>query len=185
VSKRKSKRERSGSKTTSDHPRDIAELAALVVSSFAPHEPGGEENGTLMIFVWQDCAMTIKFPSGRRMYVQPGDGQSLDSTVHEIAVQAITKYCQGAGIAVAEIRVHMVPPEASTSEQIFAWFQSMQKLEGGNSQRHRTGSGRWCRWTRSGVECQRLSRREAPRAFLFKPTTDPVVRLYCQRRPRL
>jgi len=125
VPKKRTKRERSGSKTTSDHPRDIAELAALVVSSFAPHEPGGEENGTLMIFVWQDCAMTIKFPSGRRMYVQPGDGQSLDSTVHEIAIQAITKYCQGAGIAVAEIRVHMVPPEASTSEQIFAWFQSI------------------------------------------------------------
>ena len=124
MSKRKTKRERSDSKTTPDHPRDIADLAALVVSNLTSHEPG-EEDGTLMIFVWRDCAMTIKFPSGRRMYVQPGDGQSLDSTVHEIAVQAITKYCQGAGIAVAEIRVHMVPPEASTSEQIFAWFQSI------------------------------------------------------------
>jgi hypothetical protein len=103
----------------------IAELAALVVNSFTPHEPGGEENGTLMIFVWRDCAMTIKFPSGRRMYVQSGEGQSLDSTIHEIAVQAITKYCQGAGIAVAEIRVHMVPPEASTGEQIHAWLQAL------------------------------------------------------------
>ena len=125
MSQEKINAEHSGSKAMPNHPRDIAELAALVVSRFAPHEPGGEENGTLMIFVWQDCAMTIKFPSGRRMYVQPGDGQSLDSTVHEIAVQAITKYCQGAGIAVAEIRVHMVPPEASTGEQIFAWFQSI------------------------------------------------------------
>jgi len=122
VSKKKTKRKCTGSKTTPEHPRDIAELATLVVSSFTPHEPRGEENGTLMIFVWRDCAMTIKFPSGQRMYVQPGDGQSLDSTVHEIAVQAITKYCQGVGIAVAEIRVHMVAPEASTSEQIFAWF---------------------------------------------------------------
>jgi hypothetical protein len=125
VSKRKSKRERFDSKTAPDHPRDISELAALVVSSFTPHEPIGEENGTLMIFVWRDCAMTIKFPSGRRMYVQPGDGQSLDSTVHEIAVQAITDYCEGAGIAMAEVRVHMVPPDARTSEQIFAWFQSI------------------------------------------------------------
>ena len=63
-------------------------------------------------------------PEWSEDHVQPGNGQNR-STVHEIAVQAITKYCQGAGIAVAEIRVHMVPPEASTSEQIFAWFQSI------------------------------------------------------------
>ncbi len=125
MSKRKTKRTRSGSKTTPDHPRDIAELAALVVSSFTPDETGGEENGTLMIFIWRDCAMTFKFPSGRRMFVQPGDGQSLDSTIHELAVGIITKYCQGAGIAVAEVRIHMVPPEASTGEQIFAWFQAI------------------------------------------------------------
>jgi hypothetical protein len=124
VSKKKTKPKRSDSETTPKHPRDIADLAALVLSN-VPTDDSGEVNGTLMIFVWRDCAMTIKFPSGRRMYVPPGHGQSLDSTVHEIAVQAITHYCQGAGIAVAEIRVHMVPPEASTSEQIFAWFQSI------------------------------------------------------------
>jgi hypothetical protein len=24
-----------------------------------------------MIFVWRDCAMTVKFPSGEKMYVAP------------------------------------------------------------------------------------------------------------------
>jgi hypothetical protein len=37
----------------------------------------------------------------------------------------VREAAQGAGIAVAEIRVHMVPPEPSTGEQIFAWFQSI------------------------------------------------------------
>lgn len=101
--------------------RELTELAAVLVTDLND----GDKSESLMIFVWRDCAMTINFLSGRRMYVPPGHGQSLDSTVRQIAVQAITKYCQGAGIAVAEIRVHMVPPEASTSEQIFAWFQSI------------------------------------------------------------
>lgn len=124
MSKKKTKRKRSGSKAMPKHPRDIADLAALVLSNLTTDDPG-EGNGTLMISVWRDCAMTIKFPSGRRMYVSPAHRQSLDATVHQLAVEAITKYCQGAGIAVAEIRVHMVPPEASTGEQIFAWFQSI------------------------------------------------------------
>ncbi len=68
--------------------------------------------------------MTIKFPS-EKMYVAPGDGHTLDSTIHEVAVGAITEYCQGAGIAAAEIRIHIVPPELSAGDQIFAWFQSI------------------------------------------------------------
>jgi hypothetical protein len=123
VSKRETKRKRSGSATTSKHPRDIADLAALVLSNVTTDDPG-DANGTLMIFVWRDCAMTIKFPSGRRMYASPRHGQNLDST-HRFAVEAIGTYCQSAGIAVAEIRVHKVPPEARTRDQIFAWFQSI------------------------------------------------------------
>jgi hypothetical protein len=120
--KRKAKRKRSGSKTTPGHPRDLADLAALVLGNLTTDDPG---NGALMVFVWRDCAMTVKFPSGRRIYAPPGHGQSLDSTVHQIAVEAITEYCQGAGIAVAEIRVHMVPSELSTGEQIQAWLQAL------------------------------------------------------------
>jgi len=45
-----------------------------------------------MIFVWRDCVMTIKFPSGRRMYASPRHGQNLDSTVHKLAVAAISTY---------------------------------------------------------------------------------------------
>ncbi|HEY1465036.1 MAG TPA: hypothetical protein VGF44_16585 [Terriglobales bacterium] len=51
-----------------------------------------------------------------------------DSTVHELAVGAIRNYCEGDGIAVAEIRVHMVPPELSTGDQILAWFQSIPSI---------------------------------------------------------
>ena len=109
---------------TPEHPRDIAELAALVVGNLTSDEPG-EAGRSLMIFVWQDCAITVKFPGGEKEYFAPDHGHTIDCTVHEVAVGAITEYCQGAGIAVAEIRVHMVPPEASTSEQIFAWFQSI------------------------------------------------------------
>ena len=108
---------------TPEHPRDIAELAALVVGNLTPHGRG-DESRSLMIFVWRDCAMTVKFPS-EKMYVAPGHGQTLDSTIHEVAVGAITEYCRGAGIAVAEIRIHMVPPELSAGDQIFAWFQSI------------------------------------------------------------
>jgi hypothetical protein len=122
MSQEKTSFERSGSKTTPDHPRDIAELAALVVSNLTSHEPGAED-GTLIVFIWRDCAMTIKFPSGQKMYVYPGNGYTVDSAVHQLAVGAITKYCQEAAIAVAEIRVHMVPPELSTGNQIFAWLQ--------------------------------------------------------------
>lgn len=121
MSKRKGKR--SGSATTPKHPRDSADLAALVLSDVTTDDPG-EANRTLMIFVWRDCAMAIKFPSGRRMYASPRHGQNLDST-HKFAVETISTYCQSAGVAVAEIRVHMVPPEASTREQILAWFQSI------------------------------------------------------------
>lgn len=124
MSKKKTKRKRSGSKATPKHPRDIADLAALVVGNLTTHEPR-EEGRSVMIFVWRDCAMTIKFPSGRRMYVPPGHGHTLDHTLHEFAVGAITDYCRGAGIAVAEIRIHMVPPELSVGDEIFAWFQSI------------------------------------------------------------
>jgi hypothetical protein len=124
MSKQKTKRKRSGSQATPDHPRDIAELAALVVGNLTRHERG-DESRILMIFVWQDCAMTVKFPDDEKMYFVPGPGHTIHRTVHEVAVGVITEYCQGAGIAVAEIRVHMVPPEASTGEQIFAWFQSL------------------------------------------------------------
>jgi hypothetical protein len=37
--------------------------------------------------------MTVKFPSGRRMYAHPGHGHTLDSTIHEFAVGAITEHC--------------------------------------------------------------------------------------------
>lgn len=68
--------------------------------------------------------MTVKFPS-EKMYVAPGHVHTLDATIHEVAVAAITGYCRGAGIAVAEIRIHIVPPELSTGDQILAWFQSI------------------------------------------------------------
>lgn len=113
---------------TPEHPRDIADLAALVVGHLGPHESEEEEDGTLMIFVWRDCAMTIKFPSGRRMYARSQHGHTLDSMVDEFAVGVITEYCQSAGIAIAEIRVHKAPTEASSPEQIFAWFQSIPDI---------------------------------------------------------
>jgi hypothetical protein len=124
MSQEKINAEHSGSKAMPNHPRDVAELAALVVGNLTSDEPG-EAGRSLMIFVWQDCAITVKFPGGEKEYFAPDHGHTIDCTVHEVAVGAITEYCQGAGIAVAEIRVHMVPPEASTSEQIFAWFQSI------------------------------------------------------------
>ncbi|HSY99995.1 MAG TPA: hypothetical protein VK788_10885 [Terriglobales bacterium] len=124
MSQEEIKTEHSGSKATPTHPRDIADLAALVAGHLTSHEPG-EEAGTVMIFVWRDCAMMVKFPSGRRMYAPAGHGHTLDSTVHEFAVGAITDYCEGAGIAMAEIRVHMVPLELSTGEQIHAWLQAL------------------------------------------------------------
>jgi hypothetical protein len=76
MSQEKINSEHSGSKATPNHPRDIAELAALVVSNLICDEPGGE-GGTLIISVWRDCAMTIKFPSGRKMHVSPGHGHTL------------------------------------------------------------------------------------------------------------
>jgi hypothetical protein len=109
-----------------EHSRDIAELAALVVSdltSVGPEEGGG----SLIVFVWRDCAMTIKFPSGRRMYAHSRDVHTLDSMVHEAAI-GITEYCRSAGIAVPEIRVHKVPPEAKTREQISAWFEAIPDI---------------------------------------------------------
>lgn len=121
--KKSTKHERSGSKSTPDHPRDIADLAALVVGNLTPYEPG-HESRSLMIFVWRDCAMTVKFPS-EKIYVAPGHGHTLDGTIHEVAVGAITEYCRGAGIAVAEIRIHIVPPELSTGDQVLDWFQSI------------------------------------------------------------
>jgi hypothetical protein len=124
MSQEKINAEHFGSKAMPNHPRDIAELAALVVGNLTSDEPA-EAGRSLMIFVWQDCAMTIKFPGGEKMYFVPDHGHTIHRTVHEVAVGAITEYCQGAGIAVAEIRIHMVPPEASTGEQIFAWFQSI------------------------------------------------------------
>ena len=108
--KRKAKRKRSGSKTTPGHPRDLADLAALVLGNLTTDDPG---SGTLMVFVWRGCAMTVKFPSDRRIYAPPGHEQSLDSTVHQIA---------------AEIRVHMVPSELSTGEQIQAWLQALPRI---------------------------------------------------------
>jgi len=68
--------------------------------------------------------MTIRFPSGRRMYAR-SDGHTLDSMVHELAVGAITAYCRSAGIGEAEIRVYKVPPDAITPQQVFAWIQSV------------------------------------------------------------
>ena len=61
------------------HPRDIADLAALVLSSFKTDD-AREGNRTLMIFVWRDCAMTVKFPSGRKNICLARGGQTLDST---------------------------------------------------------------------------------------------------------
>lgn len=120
-------RERCAPNKTPEHPRDIAELVALVVGNLASHEPG-QEGGTVMIFAWRDCAMTVKFPSGRRMYAHQGHGHSLDSTVHELAVGAITEYCQGAGIAIAEIplcdfgtldlKSHLITTTADTNNVI-------------------------------------------------------------------
>jgi hypothetical protein len=124
MSKEKINAEHSGSKAISNHPRDIADLSALVVGNLTSNEPGAAGR-SLMIFVWQDYAMTVKFPDGGKMYFVPGPGHTLHSTVHEVAVGAITEYCQRAGIAVVEIRIHIVPPEASTGEQIFAWFESI------------------------------------------------------------
>jgi hypothetical protein len=126
MSKQKTNRKRSkrsGPKTP-EHPCDIAELAALVVGNLTSHGPG-EEDATLIIFVWRDCAVTIKFPSGRKMCVSPGPGFTLDRAVHELAVAAISEYSEAGAFSVGEIRVHMVPSEARTSEQIFAWFQSI------------------------------------------------------------
>lgn len=123
MSKKNTKRKRADSKARAEHPRDIAELAALVVGSLMPDEPG-DEGRSLMIFVWRDCAMTIKFPS-KKIHVAPGHEHTLDATIHDVAVGAITEYCRGAGIAVVEIRIHVVPPELSTSDQVFAWFQSI------------------------------------------------------------
>jgi len=123
VSKRNKKGEGSDLKTAPGHPRDIADLAALVVGNLTPHAPR-DESRSLMIFVWRDCAMTVKFPS-EKMYVAPGHEHTLDGTIHEVAVGAITEYCRGAGITVAEIRIHIVPPELNTGDQIFAWFQSI------------------------------------------------------------
>ena len=71
MSKENISRDPCASNKTPEHPRDIAELAALVVGNLAPHQPG-DESKSLMIFVWRDWAMTVKFPSGRRMYVPPG-----------------------------------------------------------------------------------------------------------------
>lgn len=127
MSKKRTKRKRADAKSRPDHRRDIAELAALVVGRLTSNESGAED-GTVMIFVWRDCAMTLKFPSGQRMYAYSEHGQTLNSTVHELAVGALTAYCRGAGIAVAEIRVHMVPSEARTHEQIFAWLQSIPSI---------------------------------------------------------
>ena len=124
MSEDKTNGEQSRANEVSEHPRDIADLAALVVGNLASHEPG-EEGRSLMIFVWRDCAMTIKFPSGGRMYAPAGHGHTLDRTLHEFAVGAITEYCRGAGIAVAEIRIHTVPTELSARDQIFAWLQSI------------------------------------------------------------
>ena len=36
--------------------------------------------------------MTVKFPS-EKMYVAPGHVHTLDATIHEVAVGAITEYC--------------------------------------------------------------------------------------------
>jgi len=121
----KSERE-SGPGKVPEHPRDIAELAALVVSdltSVGPEEGGG----SLIVFVWRDCAMTIKFPSGRRMYAHSRHVHTLDSMIHEAAV-GIAEYCRSADIAAPEIRVHKVPPEAKTRDQISAWFQAIPDI---------------------------------------------------------
>jgi len=127
MSKGKSKREHPGPEKVPEHPRDIAELAALVVSdltSVGPEEGGG----SLIVFVWRDCAMTIKFPSSRRMYARSRHGRTLDSVVYGSAVGVINEYCRSSGIVVPEIRVHKVPPEASTREQISAWFQAIPDI---------------------------------------------------------
>jgi hypothetical protein len=52
MSQEKIKPELSGSKATPNHPRDIADLAALVVGHSTSHEPG-HEDGTVIIFVWR------------------------------------------------------------------------------------------------------------------------------------
>jgi hypothetical protein len=124
MSEEKINAERFDPKATPDHPRDLAELAALVVSNLTSME-SGEESRSLIVFVWRDGAMTIKFPSGRKMFGYPAHGKTLESTIHELAVGAITEYCKVAAIAVAEIRVHLVPTELSTGEQILAWLQGL------------------------------------------------------------
>jgi len=93
MSQEKINAEHSGSKAMPNHPRDLAELAALVVGNLSSDEPG-EAGRSLMIFVWQDCAMTVKFPDGEEMYFVPDHGHTIDRTVHEVAVGAITEYCQ-------------------------------------------------------------------------------------------
>jgi hypothetical protein len=124
MSEAKSNREQSDPKKMPERPRDLAELAALVVSNLTSMEPG-EESRSLIVFVWRDGAMMIKFPSGRKMFVYPAHGKTLESTIHELAVGAITEYCKVAAIAVAEIRVHVVPTELSTGGQILAWLQAL------------------------------------------------------------
>ena len=126
MAKDRSKREQSGSKKVPEHPRDIPELAALVASDLT--SVGSEEGGgSLIVFIWRDCAITIKLPSGRRMYAHSRDVHTLDSMVHEAAI-GIAEYCRSAGIAAPEVRVHKVPPEASTREQISAWFQAIPDI---------------------------------------------------------
>jgi hypothetical protein len=73
---KKGKRKPSGSKSTPDHPRDIADLAALVIGNLASDEPG-EVGRSLMIFVWRDCAITVKFPGGEKMYFAPDHAHTI------------------------------------------------------------------------------------------------------------
>jgi hypothetical protein len=98
----------------------ITQLAALITTNVTGE--GCLEDGYLIILVWRDCGMRIKFPSGGTMDVGSSN-RDLDATI-KVALGLIHDCCLEVGRE-AQITVHRVPAALTSAEQIFSWLQSL------------------------------------------------------------
>ena len=109
---------------TVHRPKDTA----AIITTDIDEVPASREDRNVIILVWRDCSMTIKFPTGARMTTSRR-ATDVEGAI-QLAVAGIHDCAEGAH----EVKVHRVPAGLTTDQKVLAWMQVLPgiKIEFGN-----------------------------------------------------
>ena len=101
----------------------LKDLAVIITAQIHDaNNPFGFE--TLVVTIWRDCSMRIRFPSGSKMEVDPR--WDLDTTI-QLAIANLQDGAEGA--QELKFRVHRVPRGLATEQEIMAWLRTLPGIQ--------------------------------------------------------